>query len=173
MNGLPRTDLREPAFRRYEPFLARAVLAEKATIGLSELLPMKMKAHTFAIRCKDAILAYNTFGYHSEVLPDPPVRFKVVELGEMEVEISFRPYLNTTNVSADLPVAPLALTTSFDALPFDPEVLRMLCYEVSLRERQGFSMLCVDGQEAVMKLMEEDYAVKVDIRNGCAKIRRI
>lgn len=166
-----RPDLREPAFRKYEPFLARAVLAERITINAYELIPMRMKAHTFAIRCKDAILAYNRFEYKSDVIPPAPIRFKVVELGEMEVQISYWPY-SRSNVTGNEAVTPMP-TTNNGVLPFNLEMLRTLCYEVSLREHKGFTMLCSEEQEATMKLMKDDYAIRVDIKDGKAKVVRI
>lgn len=168
-----RPDLREPAFRKYEPFLARAVLAERITINAYELIPMRMKAHTFAIRCKDAILAYNRFEYKSDVIPPAPIRFKVVELGEMEVQISYWPYgrlpIDTSNDAA----TQARPTITNGVLPFNLDMLRTLCYEVSLREHKGFTMLCSEEQESVIRLMEDDYAIRVDIKEGKAKVVRI
>lgn len=61
-----RKDLREPAFRRYEPFIARAakesfIIERDAMLGLSQA--------TFTARFRDALLAFDKYHYASTVIP--------------------------------------------------------------------------------------------------------
>lgn len=67
MNPLPRFDLREPAFRRYERYIALAckgnlIVDPKAELGVSSL--------TFCARFSDAILAKRRYKYSSAIIPD-------------------------------------------------------------------------------------------------------
>jgi hypothetical protein len=63
MNALPRTDLREPAFRRYEQHIAAALK------GSTIIDPAPLKAVTFCARFKDACLGFEKYGYASDVIP--------------------------------------------------------------------------------------------------------
>lgn len=63
---LPRIDLREPAFRRYEPIIAEAC---KQTIEYNPLLKLNVNPHTFACRFRDAILGKRRYHYHSSIIP--------------------------------------------------------------------------------------------------------
>lgn len=58
----PRYDLREPAFRRYEPYIAKALLGSYILNPMAEL---GLTPTTFVARFRDAILAKKRFGYRS------------------------------------------------------------------------------------------------------------
>jgi hypothetical protein len=68
MSDLPRPDLREPAFRKYESDIARAC---KGTIKISRelLLAMGIKPATYVCRFRDAILGYKRYSYQSAMIP--------------------------------------------------------------------------------------------------------
>lgn len=87
MNELPRIDLREPAFRKYEPYIIKACHGELVV----DPIRLNMKASTFMARFRDAVLAYKKYNYHSGQIPrDNPLDFKIVELDTGEVKISSR-----------------------------------------------------------------------------------
>lgn len=68
-----RHDLREPAFRKYEQYIADA--CNTGSFTLTPLLPDKsgklkpVKADTFVTRFSDAILAYRRYSYPSSLIP--------------------------------------------------------------------------------------------------------
>lgn len=70
---MPRFDLREPAFRRYEPFMAQAAVKGQIIIQPFEFPASKTrqmkKANTFICRFYDAKTAYNRYHYVSRIIP--------------------------------------------------------------------------------------------------------
>lgn len=67
-NPLPRRDLREPAFRKYEPFIAKACSQSYYLTPKSDP-SIKCSSATFAARFRDAILAKKRYNYHSNLIP--------------------------------------------------------------------------------------------------------
>lgn len=59
---MPRYDLREPAFRRYEPYIAKAL---QGSYLLNPMAELGVSPATFIARFRDAILAKQRFGYKS------------------------------------------------------------------------------------------------------------
>ena len=64
-NTLPRYDLRETAFRRYEALIAEAC---RGSFTYDPFI-MGIKPRTFVARFRDAILGYKRYGYESFVIP--------------------------------------------------------------------------------------------------------
>lgn len=65
---LPRRDLREDAFRRYEPFIAKALECSITINPRTEMTP-PMKAYTFCTRFRDALLGYVRYMYTPKLFP--------------------------------------------------------------------------------------------------------
>jgi hypothetical protein len=70
---LPRPDLREPAFRRYEPLIAKAIKSHQTVFTYADF-PVGAKkvvktARTFISRFSDAKLAYKRYRYQSSSIP--------------------------------------------------------------------------------------------------------
>lgn len=70
---LPRHDLREPAFRRYENCIAKAATQRQLILSFLEL-PMgltgkRASCKTFVARFADAKLGYKRYGYKSYLIP--------------------------------------------------------------------------------------------------------
>lgn len=74
---LPRRDLREEAFRKYESFIARACYKPIFVDPKVEMDP-PLAATTFAARIRDAILAKRRYGYSSTIIPE-------IDLSQLEV----------------------------------------------------------------------------------------
>lgn len=64
---LPRYDLREPAFRRYEPFIARALVNGRLLVN--PIAEFDLKPSTFKARFRDAVRAYRLYKYKSTQIP--------------------------------------------------------------------------------------------------------
>lgn len=58
---LPRVELREEAFRRYEPYIV------KASFGSCTIDPKPMKAHSFICRFRDAIRGLSLYNYETDI----------------------------------------------------------------------------------------------------------
>ena len=65
---LPRLDLREEAFRKYESYISRAI-SGSYTLNPQLDLAKPMNPHTFCTRFRDAILGYRRYHYPSEIIP--------------------------------------------------------------------------------------------------------
>lgn len=80
-----RTDLREPAFRKYEAFIAAAC---KGSVTLNPL--NGQSTTTFQARLRDAILGYTRYKYVSKLIPInyPMHQLKVIPLNSGQVRIS-------------------------------------------------------------------------------------
>ena len=67
---LPRPDLREHAFRKYEHLISKACFGSFNfdPTDINNIL-RPMTAHTFACRFRDAILGFRRFGYISRIIP--------------------------------------------------------------------------------------------------------
>ena len=65
---LPRPDLQEPAFRKYERFISRACFDE-IIIDPSNCFKRPMSAQSFCNRFRDATRAYRLFKYKSDLIP--------------------------------------------------------------------------------------------------------
>lgn len=65
---LPRETLREPAFRRFEPFLARGCHGT-VVIRMEEVPGMKLKPKSFITRFLEARLGFQRYGYESSLIP--------------------------------------------------------------------------------------------------------
>lgn len=68
----PRIDLQEPAFRKYEKFISRACFKTTAVDPKTCFLLAKgrpMNAYSFVTRFRDAVKAYRTYKYHSDLIP--------------------------------------------------------------------------------------------------------
>lgn len=76
VNALPRWDLRENAFRKYERYINRAL---HETYELDPGVEMNMKADTFVCRFKDAILGFKRYRYKS-ILFGPDADFNSIKL---------------------------------------------------------------------------------------------
>ncbi len=63
---LPRFDLREPAFRRYEKFLIQA-MNKPFVVDPKECFDKPITPTTFIARCKDALLSLRRYGWKSQV----------------------------------------------------------------------------------------------------------
>lgn len=64
---MPRKDLLEPAFRRYEKLIARAI--EQDYVVDPKELGTRMNARTFVARFNDAKRGYTLYGYESQLIP--------------------------------------------------------------------------------------------------------
>src|SRR5512146_2172573 len=64
---MPRFDLREPAFRKYETFIAQACYQHEFKVN--PMMRLRVSPATFVARFRDALLAYKTYGYHSDAIP--------------------------------------------------------------------------------------------------------
>ncbi len=63
---LPRFDLREPAFRRYEKFLIQA-MNKPFVVDPKECFDKPITPTTFIARCKDAVLSLRRYRWKSQV----------------------------------------------------------------------------------------------------------
>jgi len=61
---LPRYDLQERAFRKYEAAIAEAC---KGSVVITP--PIKMSAYSYMVRFRDACLGYRRYGYKSDMIP--------------------------------------------------------------------------------------------------------
>lgn len=68
-----RRDLKEEAFRKYEPFIAKACMGsfmvDPSTLGPQDGFKKPVGGATFKARFSDALLAYRQFGYASGMIP--------------------------------------------------------------------------------------------------------
>lgn len=122
---LPRFDLREPAFRRYESFIA------KACKGSYELRPTEFdeprSARTFCMRFRDAVLAFKRYGYFSDAIPKgyniDNIRALETTRGTVLLENLAADSVKATSFGelafSDMPRILSALKV-FDDFPFDP-----------------------------------------------------
>lgn len=78
--SLIRIDLREPAFRRYETFIAQAALQYKTTISILDI--GNRKPSSFVLRFTDAVLAYRRYKYPSTLIP-PDANLSMLRAKEM------------------------------------------------------------------------------------------
>lgn len=76
----PRRDLREPAFRVYEPYISRACYQ---TLTIDPKAALNFSATTFIARFRDAILAKKRYNYPSALIPDD-FNLSNLELSELE-----------------------------------------------------------------------------------------
>ena len=86
MQPLPRRDLREPAFRRYEKLLARATLESFITNPFDG-----QSATTFIARWHDAVRGFKLYKYSSALVPHTynfSVNVKLTELSNGAVQVS-------------------------------------------------------------------------------------
>lgn len=84
---LPRFDLREEAFSRYELYIAKACLGEYV-VDPSQL-PRPVKPMTFIARFKDAIRGYKLYNYKSSAIPrNHSLVFRLAETSNGLVRIS-------------------------------------------------------------------------------------
>lgn len=110
---LPRFELREPAFRRLEPIIARAAM-KSGTLTLNpktDLLEygVSMNPHSFALRFRDAILGMKRYGYKSTLIPS---NFDLSKLKVKEDVNGLRVHIENTNPKS------IALTGG-TKIPFD------------------------------------------------------
>lgn len=81
---LPRRDLREPAFRRYEYLISKACKGQ-VTVNPADY---KQSANTLMLRFKDAVLGFKRYRYMTNIVPvDHPLKFKLHELSDGQVLI--------------------------------------------------------------------------------------
>lgn len=70
---MPRPDLTEKAFQRYEPFIARGLSGsynvDVSTLTSQDGFKRGIKPITFCARFADACLAYRKYGYASSMIP--------------------------------------------------------------------------------------------------------
>lgn len=85
MKELPRIDLRESAFRKYEHTIA------KASYGKVVVVPEGKKAQSYIARFRDAVRGYRLYSYSSTLIPPGcPLEFRLAELEDGSVEITPR-----------------------------------------------------------------------------------
>lgn len=81
---LPRFDLREAAFRRYEKIIAKACKGPMTDVPPFE----RQSAYTFISRFRDAVRGFKKFGYVSTMIPpNHPLEFRLVEMQNGRVSI--------------------------------------------------------------------------------------
>lgn len=70
---LVRDDLSENAFRKYEPFIAKAchgsIIIDPADLGPEEGFKRRINSRSFRVRFLDAMLGYSRYGYASGQIP--------------------------------------------------------------------------------------------------------
>lgn len=93
---LPRYDLREPAFRRYERYIARACEQDMLVIDVSKDRVTAgeriITARSFCLRFRDAVMGYLRYHYKSDMIPPgyPVNLLKCMEVGQFHVRIENR-----------------------------------------------------------------------------------
>lgn len=78
-DALPRFDLREKPFRKFERYIARAM---NETYEIDPFMELKLKAHSFVVRFKDAILGFKRYKYDSMLL-NQSMDFDCIKLYEL------------------------------------------------------------------------------------------
>ena len=78
-DALPRFDLREKPFRKFERYINRAL---HETYELDPYVELHLKPHSFVIRFKDAILGFQRYKYTSRLF-DQEANFKAIRLYEL------------------------------------------------------------------------------------------
>ena len=79
IDALPRFDLREKPFRKFERYINRAL---HETYELDPYVELHLKPHSFVIRFKDAILGFQRYKYES-ILFTQEADFKSIDLYEL------------------------------------------------------------------------------------------
>lgn len=98
-NALPRFDLREKAFRRYEKYIAQAC---QDVVIMHPFLDLGIKQDSFVARFKDAVLGYLRYRYDSKVIPtNAPLVFRVTPLLDGTVEITPRHLITAVQPGVD------------------------------------------------------------------------
>lgn len=90
----PRFDLREPAFRKYEPYILRAIEYGTFTIDPANCFidkhgnPKNIKPKTFCVRFTDALLGWRRYKYTSTIPKNYPLNLiSALELNNGKVKI--------------------------------------------------------------------------------------
>lgn len=116
---IPRVDLREPAFRKYERFIAAAC---NGTITVNPL--DGQNTNTFVCRLRDAILGYERYHYPSKLIPlDYPLsRLKPEALNSGQVRINNRMQDEVNTRRPQSNPSPVAVISSSGDMGYIPKV---------------------------------------------------
>lgn len=128
---LPRYDLREPAFRRYERYIQRAT--ERSYI-INPREELNLSPNTFILRFRDAITGFKRYHYSSTIPKDfefKRIRLRETDNGEVLVE----------NILAPLPSAGVIPIGCRSDKPFDVFIdlqqIALAAEQVHLRHTTG------------------------------------
>lgn len=145
----PRFDLREPAFRKYEQYIADA--CNNGTFTITPRLPDKggnlklVKAKTFISRFSDAKLAFVKYGYQSELIP---VNYDLSVIKAKELEDGRVVIINLKKEQEKVSEAKYIRVSDLTKRP----ALMALIEEVNLHKKKGETYLekfvtCVSDDE--------------------------
>jgi hypothetical protein len=104
---LPRFDLREEAFKKYELVISEACKTNELCIDPKTIFARSLKPHSFITRFHDAILGYLRYGYSSEYL-DPSFNYSALKAfetpdGQVLIRNSEFGHSSFSRLSADNP----------------------------------------------------------------------
>lgn len=128
---LPRRDLREPAFRKYEPYIARGC---SQSYELDPQVEMKFTPATFVARFRDAVLAKKRFHYLSTIIP---ATFDLANLEAAELENGHVLIKNKTE--------PIALV--HETLPLSEQDVITIMTDIATKKRFNFELAVSGGEE--------------------------
>jgi hypothetical protein len=161
IDALPRPDLREKAFRKYERYINRAL---HETYELDPAIELRMKPHSFIVRFKDAVLGFQRYRY-SSIFFSHDTDFKPIKLYELA-----NGYVRIVNESlADSLLSKANVNSSL--LHVSRDMLRILeiakQYHLHAREDQTFVQYSTPEERTKMINLQTDHDgdYSIDVRD--------
>jgi len=151
-DALPRPDLQEPAFRKYERYIARAL---ERSYRIDPMIELHVTPRTFIARFKDAILGFQRYNYTSTSIPRSAAMslrsIRLFELAGGEVEVRNEQIQKSTtdgNLSLN--------TFNFTDMP----AIRAACEKLHNRQTQEYFYVKFNTRE------ERDIIFNLSIEHG-------
>lgn len=155
IDAMPRVDLREKAFRKYERYINRAL---EQTYELDPGVELNMKPATFIARFKDAILGFQRYRYDS-ILFRQDADFRAIRLYELPT--GFVRIVNTTQLAA-------SNTTKVLKASVDKEQILALAKEYHYHSRDDQTFVSYDSSAErawLIGLQTPEGDFSIDIRD--------
>lgn len=175
---LPRFELREDQFRRYEQDLADACYASKVVdparyAGKKKRTP---SAHTLAVRLRDAKLAYRVYGYKSTLIPTgyDLENITVRETADGRVLLSNKKadIQRAVHASSNPSPSVVSNTNLTNIIPFNEANVLTLAKGLSARKIDGVHYIAYETPEqlAWLTALQQEMDVFVVVKEGYVEI---
>ena len=152
IDSVPRSDLREKAFRKYERYINRAL---HETYELDPGVELQMKPATFIARFKDAILGFQRYRY-SSILFTQDADFNAIRLYELPT--GYVRIINTTVLAAIN--SPKVLRAAKDR-----DAILAIAKEYHYRSREDQTFITYDNATEHAWLISLPNDLDIDVRD--------